>query len=130
MVKASSSDAFAPTLIDAAAAIPPTSPAYETAFYHRVRLLIALQRIDEARALLDKALAAPSLQKPSSERNALLGERMAVARDFTEFLTYAPRVPLETDSEPAVDMRALCQKTAGLPFYGVKTAPCPELDRP
>lgn len=130
MVKASPADSFAPTLIDAAAAIPPTSPVYDTVFYHRVRLLIAFQRLDEARALLDKALAAPNLQKPSSERNALLGERMTVARDFTEFLTYAPRVPLETDSEAAFDMRALCQKTAGLPLYGGKTAPCPELDRP
>ena len=130
IVKASSSDAFAPILIDAAAAIPPTSPAYDTAFYHRVRLLIDLQRFDEARVLLDKSLAAPSLQKPSSERNALLGERMAVAHDLAEFLTYASRVALETGSEPAVDMRALCQKRAGLPLYGGKTAPCPELDQP
>ena len=90
-----------------------------------MRLLIDLQRLDEARVLLDKSLAAPSLQKPSSERNALLGERMAVAHDLAEFLTYASRVALETGSEPAVDMRALCQKRAGLPLYGGKTAPVP-----
>jgi len=130
LVKAGPSDSFAPDLISEAAKIAPDSPAYDTVFYHRVRLLTALNRADEARALLDKALAAPNPQKPSSERNALLGERMAVARDFTEFLTYAPRVALETGSEPAVDMRALCQKRAGLPPYGGKTAPCPELDQP
>ena len=129
-VKAGTSDAFAPDLIAEAAKIAPESPAYDTAFYHRVRLLIALNQTDEARALLEKALAAPNLQKPSSERNAILGERMAVARDFSEFLEFAPRVALETGSEPAVDLRALCQKRAGLPLYGGKTAPCPELDRP
>ena len=130
MVKGRPSDSFVPTLIDAAAAIPSTSPAYDTVFYHRVRLLTGLNRADEARTLLDAALPAFKKQKPSSELNALLGERMAVARDLNEFLTYAPRIALETSSEPAVDMRALCQKRAGLPLYGGKTAPCPELDRP
>ncbi len=48
MAKASDSDSLAPQLIDAAAKIPETSPAYDTVFFHRVRLLTALMRTDES----------------------------------------------------------------------------------
>ena len=131
MVKARPTDAFAPTLIDAAAEDRTRHPRLRHGLLSpRPPAHFSQANSTKHVPCSTKALAVPNLQKPSSERNALLGERMAVARDFTEFLTYAPRVPLETDSEPAVDMRALCQKTAGLPFYGGKTAPCPELDRP
>jgi hypothetical protein len=108
IAKAAPTDAFAPALIDEAAKITPESPAYDTVFYHRVRLLIALQRTDEARALLDAALPALRNQKPSSKRNALLGERLAVARDFREFLQYAPRNTLAADSEGAEDLQQEC----------------------
>ena len=97
------SDSFAPTLIAEAAKIAPESPAYDTVFYHRVRLLTALKRTDEARALLDAALPALRSQKPSSKLNALLGERMAVARDFNEFLQFAPRTVLSIGSQGAGD---------------------------
>jgi hypothetical protein len=127
MVKAGPADSFAPDLINEAAKIAPESPAYDTAFYHRVRILIALNRADEARALLDKALVAPNLQKPSSKRNALLGERMAVARNFSEFLAFAPRYTLETGSEGAEELRGQCEDRARAVNV---TAPCPEADHP
>jgi hypothetical protein len=108
MAKASPSDPFVPQLLDEAAKTEPGSPAYDTVFYHRVRLLIDLKRSDEARNLLDKALAAPNLQKPGSERNALLAERLSVARDFNEFLQFAPRKVLFSGSAGDGDLAEKC----------------------
>lgn len=126
IVKAGPSDPFTTQLLDAAAKIPPGSSGYDTVFYHRVRLLTALKRNDEARALLDRALPALHNQKPDSRLNALLGERMAVARSFTEFLVYAPRTELSTGSEGAGDLQALCNERS----HAVNSfAPCPELEQ-
>jgi hypothetical protein len=127
---AKSDSAAVPELLTAAATIPTTSPAYQTIFYHRVRLLIELNQLDEARALLDPVLAATKSSKPDSWQNALLAERLSIARDFNEFLTYAPRTALETGSQAAVDLRAGCQNRAGIALYAETTAPCPELDHP
>jgi len=124
IAKASPTDAFASALIDEAAKITPDSPAYDTVFYHRVRLLIALRRTDEARALLDAALPTLRDQKPSSKRNALLGERLAVARNFKEFLQYAPRNTLSSSSEGAGDLQHECN----LDEHAVNAdANCPEV---
>jgi hypothetical protein len=124
IAKAGPTDAFAPALIDEAAKITPDSPAYDTVFYHRVRLLIALKRTDEARALLDAALPALRSQKPTSKRNALLRERMAVARDFKEFLQFAPRNTLSTGSEGSGDLQAMCNQDA---HATNANANCPEV---
>jgi hypothetical protein len=122
LVKAGPSDSFAPQLLDAAAKIPSDAPAYYTVFYHRVRLLTALHREDEARALLDRALPPLMHQPPSSLRNALLDERMAVARSFSEFLAYAPRTTLETGSSAADDVWEQCNEATHTQAGG---APCP-----
>jgi hypothetical protein len=127
LVKADASDAFASALLDEAAKIAPGTPAYDTVFFHRVRLLTALKRTDEARTLLDAAL--PPLQRlqPTSNLNALLGERMAVARNFSEFLTYAPRSTLRTGSQGAEDLQGQCNEKA----HAVNAeADCPELKQP
>jgi hypothetical protein len=127
LAKADSSDAFAPALIEEAAKIAPAHPVYDTAFFHRVRLLVNLHRADEARTLLDDRLPALRNQKPGSTLNALLGQRMAVARDFNEFLIYAPRTALRTGSEGAEDLRALCNERA---HAQNQEADCPELKLP
>jgi hypothetical protein len=127
MVKADPSDAFASSLLDEAAKIAPGTPAYDTLFFHRVRLLTALKRTDEARALLDAALPALQRQKPSSNLNALLSERMAVARNFSEFLTYAPRSILRIGSQGSEDLQGQCNEKA----HAVNAeADCPELKQP
>ena len=127
MVKADVSDQFASQLIDTAAKIPVTSPAYDTIFFHRVRLLTALNRTDEARVLLDATLPALQRQKPDSNLNALLGERMAVARNFREFLLYAPRTALRTGSPGAFDLQGQCDAGA---HAENGPADCPELEQP
>jgi hypothetical protein len=109
MAKAGPDDSFVPDLLDAASKIIAGTPAYDTVFFHRVRLLISVHRTDEARMLLDAALPAMRKQKPSSNLNALLHERMAVSRNFEEFLLYAPRTTLETASDAADDLRSQCE---------------------
>ena len=95
LVNADGAAANTPALLAAAAQVKAGTPGYETVFYQRVRLLTETQRGDEARALLDGALPEAIRRGPNSYSNALLGERMAVARNFEEFLTYAPRIDLD-----------------------------------
>jgi len=94
-------DVGVPDLLTAASQIEASSPAFDTVTYHRARLLVGLDRSDEARGILDQVLPALRKQQPSSALNAFLGQRMQVARDFNEFLTFAPRSVLETNSEGA-----------------------------
>jgi len=127
IAKAGASDHFAPELIDAAAKIAPGTPAYDTIFFHRVRLLIAIKRAGEARTLLDATLPALRRQKPGSNQNALLGERMAVSTSFNEFLTYASRTALSTGSQGAEDLQGQCNEMA----HAVnQSADCPALKLP
>jgi hypothetical protein len=127
IVKAGPSDPFASRLIDDAAGIPSGTPAYDTVFFHRIRLLTALKRTDEARALLDAALPPLQRQKPTSNLNALLAERMAVARNFQEFLIYAPRSTLKTESQGSYDLHGQCDERVRAVN---KEADCPELNEP
>ena len=80
-------DAAAPDLLTAAREVKSDSPAFITVNYHRVRLLPP----DDARALADKLLAG---KMPTSARNQIRAERMSLARNFEEFLRYAPRRPV------------------------------------
>lgn len=125
LFKAAPADPFTPELIDDAARIAPGSPAYATVFFHRVRLLIGIKRADEARTLLDAELALPRAQQPGSYRNALLGERMQAARNFSEFLTFAPRNVLEKGSSGVEDLQEQCNAGAKVQNGN---APCPELN--
>lgn len=127
IAKAGPSDPFAGNLIDAAAKIEPGSPAYDTVFFHRVRLLIALKRTDEARALLDASIPSLRNQKPSSNLNALLGERVSLARNFNEFLIYAPRIILSSGSPGAFDLQGQCN---GRAHAANGPEGCPALNQP
>ena len=69
------------------------SPAYDTALYHRVRLLEEKDKHGQARKLLDTNWARIEKDSPSN-RNAFLAQRFAVAASFQEFLRFAPRTPV------------------------------------
>ncbi len=71
-------------LLPAAAAVKPDSPGYLTVSFERIRLLPA----DEGRKLADQLLAG---NLPTATENQIRAERMALARDFDEFLRDAPR---------------------------------------
>lgn len=127
LVKATPGDPAVPGLLSAAAAVEQTNPAYDTVLFHRIRLLTLLHRADEARALVDKLLPQVQAAPLSSRSNAFLGERMAVARSFQEFLKYAPRPLLESSSAGSSSMGSICG-----PEPDAKGAvhPCPLGDHP
>ena len=127
IVKASPSDAMVPDLLAAAAQIKPAEPAYDTVTFHRIRLLIGLNRASDARTLLDQVLSGLRREPPSSALNAFRAQRMTVARNFAEFLSYAPRTLLETNSQGASSLVWACRGEAELnraPFR------CPEPNHP
>lgn len=98
LMEADAGAASTPDLLQGAEAVGAGSPGFETVAFHRARLLMGLQNADRARGIVDSVLETQARQ-PGSDRNAFLGERMAVARSFDEFLKYAPRVLLEGNSE-------------------------------
>jgi hypothetical protein len=82
-------------LLRAASAIPSDSRAFATAVFHRVRLAMADGDRDAARTLLDTALPELRSGQPVTALNPFLAWRLAVARDYNEFLRYAVRQELE-----------------------------------
>jgi hypothetical protein len=80
-------------LLTAAAKVPPDSPAYAAATFHRLRLLAASGKTDDARTGLDAVLASQKDKLPQSSVNLLLALRTRLARNLEEFLSYAVRTP-------------------------------------
>lgn len=97
--KATEKDAAAPALVTAAAETRPGSPAWATLTYHRVRLLIALGRAQEARSVLAAALPQAKAAGGNSAVNLYTGLRMRAATSLAEALAEAPRTILERSSE-------------------------------
>jgi hypothetical protein len=96
-------------LVVAARKVPPGSPAYESAAYYGIEREMQSGHLTQARDWADEALRQNLLL---STRNLILGQRMKLARDWTEFLRFAPRRPEphmvnedgaeeETDQPPA-----------------------------
>jgi hypothetical protein len=84
-------DAKLNELLTAAAAVSPSSPAFATLTFHRIRLLKEANRMAEARAVLDKTLTGDRQQLSISAVNMFLSERMMVAHNLDEFLQSAQR---------------------------------------
>jgi hypothetical protein len=84
-------DPATPELIAEARKARPDSPAYATLAYYGIQLQIVRNQREAARAWADEALAA---KLPLSAQNAFREERMSLARNWTEFLRYAPRSPV------------------------------------
>jgi hypothetical protein len=97
--KATEKDAAAPDLAASAAEVKPDSPAWESFTYHRIRLLIALGRGDEARTLLAKTLPMVRAGGRDSSINLFLGLEARASANLTDFLTWAPRKVLDKSSQ-------------------------------
>jgi hypothetical protein len=82
----------AAALVEAASKVKPGSPGFATAAYHRLRLMIASNRKDEARAALTGLLSGGAGLPPSA-RNLFMTLATSTARSLDEFLKYAQRVP-------------------------------------
>ena len=72
----------------------PESPAYLTAAYHRSRLLIALGRSEEARAVLDALLEAPMPELSAADRNRLRLLRPEITPALDDYLRRVTVVPV------------------------------------
>ena len=99
IMKASSSDSEAPSLIDVAGHIRSMSPEWLTVTYHRERLLIEMGRSEEAATEISAAM--PTIERMGSESavNLFAGLRMRAANGFDKALANAPRKILERTSE-------------------------------
>lgn len=91
--KASARDADRAALIAAAGRVEPASPAYATASFHLVRLLLESGDRAGARSRLDTILARTSSALPPSAVNQFLHQRMLLSTTLEEFLRYAQRRP-------------------------------------
>ncbi len=80
-------------LISQAMSIKPATPAFASSRFHIVRLLLESGKLDDARSMLDELLAQNRSRFDKSSLNLLLSQRMLLARNLADFLTFAQRVP-------------------------------------
>jgi hypothetical protein len=91
--KARSADPAAVRLESAALKVAPSSPAYVTVTFHRLRLLAESGHLEQARAGLHRVLSNPALALTQSARNQFLALRATVSTSLADWLRYASRVP-------------------------------------
>jgi hypothetical protein len=85
-----------PEAIEAAHAVKRDSPGYDSAVYYGILAQIRAGDPDAARVWADEAMAS----KPAdSTMNLLKAERLRLARDWTEFLKFAPRRAVAESSD-------------------------------
>jgi hypothetical protein len=90
-------DKVADSLIDAAAQVPPESPAYPAVTLHRARLLRERGDIIADRRVLDEAKQY-LINWPISANNLWKQERLLVAESVDEFARFLPRQPVGFDN--------------------------------
>jgi len=93
LAKVQASHPQAGALLSSAEKIGPNSPAFASAMFHQIRLTIESGKLDQARAKLDDLLAKHKTRLPVTSLNLFLGQRMRLAKDLNEALTYAQRLP-------------------------------------
>ncbi|HYO91327.1 MAG TPA: hypothetical protein VEQ40_06810, partial [Pyrinomonadaceae bacterium] len=91
--KAGAGDADASALITASGRVEPNSPAYATASFHLIRLLMESGDRAGARTRLDTILGQNQSLLPPSAVNQFLHQRVLLATTLEEFLRYAQRRP-------------------------------------
>jgi hypothetical protein len=90
LLRADNDDEAISELVEAAGRIQPRAAEYESAVYYGISREIARNHKDKARRWADEVLT-HNLQR--SSRNLILTERLKLARDWSEFLRFAPRKP-------------------------------------
>lgn len=108
-------------LLDASARVPPASPAWASAVFYGISLEIERGETDGARKWADEAImAAPAdrLGRNADERNQFLAERLALARNWEDFLRFAARAPvavtLDVTDEPIASIYPLLRNRKAL----------------
>ena len=90
-------------LLEAAAAVPESSPAYVTVAFHRGRLLVEAKDLQSAREVTTHALEITRKRNEFAATNALLEVRMQTAGDLTTLLQDASRTMISPESQSAAD---------------------------
>jgi hypothetical protein len=103
IANATKADVHVDDLLEAAAKVEPSSPAFPMAAYHRARLLLDRGQTDSAKRDLDRILALPEDALGASARNLFRELRMPLAASFDEFVNDAARLPAGTDLEGLPD---------------------------
>jgi hypothetical protein len=93
LTKAGGKDGDSASLIEASDRLEQNSPAYATASFHAVRLLMESGERARARTRLDALLSQNQSSLPPSALNQFLHQRMLLATTLEEFLRYAQRRP-------------------------------------
>lgn len=81
-----------PRLLEAANNISRTSPGYNTIAYHQARLLLDLNKSDEAKKIIDDSLQFED-QLPISTKNSFIDLRRRVAENLDDLITNSLRKP-------------------------------------
>lgn len=81
-------------LISQALKVQPNTPAFASARFHAVRLLMESGKNDEARTLVDQLLKNHRSVFDASSLNLLASKRMLLATTLDDFLFHAARVPV------------------------------------
>ena len=103
-------------LTAAAHAVKSDSPAWDSVTYYGILAQIRAGDTEAARTWADQALAG---KPPVSLMNLLRSERLRLARDWTEFLRFAPRRPVtdmsdEDDADEPIDSKTLAAHPSAL----------------
>lgn len=106
MTKAKKDLAGFKELMEASKFTSPSSPAYYTIAYHRIRLLMEINGQDEARKALDAILKAGD-EMPISTRNLFIEQRLKLSQNIDELLKFSIRKPFgfsfEDDTARSID---------------------------
>lgn len=127
LAKADAKHAKTTELLAAAAKIQPQSPAFASVSFQRVRLTTDAR---QARALLDDVLTKHRDALPVSTLNLLRSQRLRLATNLSEVLTFAQRLPAgyswnEDESETVADMSeetAVDKSIVGQPLFDIDGA--------
>jgi len=93
LTKMESGNPHLSAVMAAADKVSPTSAAFPSAMYHRLRLSFESGKADEARAKLDDLLLKNRSRLPASTLNIFLSLRMRLASNLHEALKFAQRLP-------------------------------------
>jgi len=80
-------------VLEHAAKIPPQSPAYAIVNFHKIRLLIDIGKMDEARRYSDTVLRNIGDVLPNASTNLLLSQRLTMAQSLDEVFLFSQQSP-------------------------------------
>jgi tetratricopeptide (TPR) repeat protein len=119
----------ASVLLAAAAKLPADSPAYASAMYHSIDLLLQSGEREQARQQATTLLKTINGSGMAGSRNAVLALRMLTAPTFAAFLEDAPRTVMQSGSTSQAAAVLLCDGRISSAAVCVKQIPSAQFDQ-